>query len=185
MADMDSVEAPYGDILALHPSHCFIPTVSALDLDVTDLFYDVASDPEPGLLTSFDAIYYPLENQEHVFIDAQTAAWLTAEILMGAVGVGEGAAPSAGLLSPPVPNPMRASGEIRFTLAEPGPVRLEILSVDGGLVRVLSQEVLSAGEHPVRWDGRDASGREVAGGVYFVKAATEQGTAVQRVTVLR
>src|SRR5262245_16019456 len=30
MTQMDTTAAPYGDIIALYPSHCFIPTVSAL-----------------------------------------------------------------------------------------------------------------------------------------------------------
>jgi hypothetical protein len=46
MAQMDSTEAPYGDIIALHDNHGFIPTISALDLATEDPFYDVAGDPD-------------------------------------------------------------------------------------------------------------------------------------------
>ena len=57
MAQMDSTEAPYGDIVALHDTHCFIPTVSALAIDTADLLYDVAGDPDLLASTPFDAVY--------------------------------------------------------------------------------------------------------------------------------
>ncbi|HUV35354.1 MAG TPA: hypothetical protein VMX58_00260, partial [Patescibacteria group bacterium] len=80
MAQMDSTEAPYGDIIALHDVHCFIPTVSALDFDSGDLFHDIAGDPDPMSRTPFDTIYYPVENQEHVLITPENADWMMAEI---------------------------------------------------------------------------------------------------------
>ena len=48
MAQLDTTQAPYGDIVALHNAHCFIPTVSALDLPTSDLFFDVAGTPVPS-----------------------------------------------------------------------------------------------------------------------------------------
>ena len=73
MAQADSTEAPYGDIVALQPSHCFIPTISALDLATSDLFYDIAGEPDLLAMTPFDAVYFPAENEEHVAITAQNA----------------------------------------------------------------------------------------------------------------
>ncbi len=59
MAEMDAVPAPYGDIIALHPAHAFIPTVSALALAVDDPFHDIAGDPDLLSRTPFAAVYYP------------------------------------------------------------------------------------------------------------------------------
>ncbi|HSG29624.1 MAG TPA: hypothetical protein VLA34_14175, partial [Candidatus Krumholzibacterium sp.] len=64
MADMDSTEAPFGDIIALHERHCFIPTISALDIATDDLFYDVAADPYVMALTPFDTVYWAPVNEE-------------------------------------------------------------------------------------------------------------------------
>jgi hypothetical protein len=45
MSQLDSVAAPYGDIVAFYPSLCFIPTASALAYTTTDLFHNIAADP--------------------------------------------------------------------------------------------------------------------------------------------
>ena len=45
MAELAAVNPGYGDIVAPFPSHCFIPTVSALDLNTTNPFFNVAGEP--------------------------------------------------------------------------------------------------------------------------------------------
>ncbi|HKX55103.1 MAG TPA: hypothetical protein VJN01_03335, partial [Xanthomonadales bacterium] len=74
------VPAPYGDIMALHPSHSFIPTISALALDSSDPFYDVAGDSQLLELTPFQTVYFPDENQEHIDITPENKLWFMAEV---------------------------------------------------------------------------------------------------------
>ena len=45
MAEMDAIDPGYGDIVGIYPNHCFIPSVSSLDLNTTNLFYNIAGDP--------------------------------------------------------------------------------------------------------------------------------------------
>ncbi len=73
MAQMDSVVAPYGDIIALHDSHCFIPTISALDISTTDPFYDIAGDPDLVSHTPFANVYVPPDNQPHITVTPENA----------------------------------------------------------------------------------------------------------------
>jgi len=80
MMEMDLVEAPYGDIIALHPAHAFIPTISSLALDVTDPFHNIAGDPDLLSRTPFTMVYYPAENQEHILITPESKAWFLAEL---------------------------------------------------------------------------------------------------------
>lgn len=80
LALLDSVPAPYGDIHALHPTHCFVPTVSALGLDVTDPFYNIAGDADLYALSPFDSLYYPAENQDHVDVTPENFEWLLYEV---------------------------------------------------------------------------------------------------------
>lgn len=87
--DIADSEAPYGDILTAFPDHSFTPTVSALDLDTPDLAYDVAADPA-GLTAApaagkrssahFDALFFPQNNEPHVFATAENAGFLLGEI---------------------------------------------------------------------------------------------------------
>jgi hypothetical protein len=78
------------------------------------------------------------------------------------------------------PNPIAADSRIRFTLREPGMVRLSLLDVSGRRVSVLADEHRAAGKHslPIRkgaW----------AKGVYFVRLETKEQTEVARVVFLR
>ncbi|MCL1478990.1 MULTISPECIES: FlgD immunoglobulin-like domain containing protein [unclassified Marinobacter] len=47
---------------------------------------------------------------------------------------------------------------IRFSLEQPGKVQLTLYSGDGNAVRVLETIVAKAGNHALRWDGKDESG---------------------------
>jgi len=81
MAELAATPAPYGTIEALYPSHCFIPSVSALDLNVNDPFFNIASAGNLYDLTPFDSVYYPVANQDHVQITPENAAWFIDEIV--------------------------------------------------------------------------------------------------------
>ncbi len=100
------------------------------------------------------------------------------------VGVEAAALPTALRLEAPAPNPSR--GEVRFGLALPsdGAVRVEVFDVAGRLVRTLAAGPRPAGTHALSWDGRDAEGRPVAGGLYLVRAATPAGTAQRKLVRL-
>jgi hypothetical protein len=85
-------------------------------------------------------------------------------------------------LHPNVPNPFNPSTLLRFTVPGTGqtevPVRVEVLDLAGRRVRLLADQPLVAGEHDLRWDGRDDLGRTVGSGVYFahIAAAGEKRT---------
>ena len=74
-------------------------------------------------------------------------------------------------------------------MARSGFLRLHIVDVLGRTVRVLVEAQRPAGRHAFVWDGADATGRRVAGGLYFVRMlADDEGatyTQVRKVVVLR
>ncbi|MBM3320780.1 MAG: hypothetical protein FJY73_08915 [Candidatus Eisenbacteria bacterium] len=184
MAEMDSTEAPYGDIVALHPNHCFIPTVSALAIDTEDLFYLVANDPEVLTRTPFDAIYFPVENEEHVEITPESAEWFLNEI-RPLTGVASNRPPSRFVFLPNRPNPFNPSTELRFISREETRVRLEIHDAAGRHVATLVDGRLGSGAHAVFWNGRHDSGAAVPSGVYFARLRTGGETAARKITLLR
>lgn len=73
------------------------------------------------------------------------------------------------VLNPAVPNPFNPSTTVSFDLPEAGLVRLSVFDVAGRLVRTLVDEMVPHGRHEAVWDGRDASGREVASGSYLAR----------------
>ncbi len=82
MVELDQSAVPYGDIVALHANHCFIPTTSALGLVTNTPFRQIEGAPDLYQLTPFDALYYPLgANQEHVEISPESLWWFLGEIV--------------------------------------------------------------------------------------------------------
>jgi hypothetical protein len=95
------------------------------------------------------------------------------------------AAPLRFALERPRPNPTRGSSLIAFTLEKPADTRVLIVDVNGRLVRTLASRALPAGAHALSWDGRDASGREAASGIYFAVVRSGEHEARTRVALLR
>ena len=83
------------------------------------------------------------------------------------------------------PNPLTRAGTLTVRNAAAGPVRVRLFDLHGRLVRTLMDDWRSAGYHDVALDRLDAAGAPLATGVYFVRAETSAGTAVERVTVVK
>ena len=67
------------------------------------------------------------------------------------------------------PNPFNTTTTIRFALSESGPVELNVFNLSGRKIRTLLKGYRQAGYYKVQWNGRDAQGRPVASGMYFVQ----------------
>ena len=187
MADMDSTEAPYGDIIALYDNHCFIPTVSALAIDSQDLFYDIAGDPGIMSHTPFDTIYYPADNQDHASINTENAQWFLNEIRAGITGEPEEDAPSMPevVLHQNYPNPFNPLTVIRFDLPGALRVKLSVFDVEGRLVSTIVDQLMTEGRKEVIWNGTDRKGRAVTSGVYFYRIDTGTFSQTRKMVLLR
>jgi len=204
-AQLDTTAVPYGDIEALVDRHAFIPSVSAVALGGADPFADLggAGGPgDPGAFPPFDAVYLPAGNQDHIAITAESRQWFLDEVLGTVTGVGPAGPGSPGDPgapgSPPVaavpavlqlhgaaPNPFNPRTEIAYAVPAAGAVRLWIADVRGRRVQTLVDGSHPAGQHRVLWDGRDATGREVAAGVYLAVVEHAGSRVATRVTVVR
>jgi|GEM_PF-5621740 len=83
------------------------------------------------------------------------------------------------------PNPFNPSTEIAFSVKQAGPVSIEVYNVRGQMVKTLVNEVVSAGNHSVIWNGDDNEGRNVASGIYFYKMHSDRYTAVKKMILLK
>jgi hypothetical protein len=83
------------------------------------------------------------------------------------------------------PNPFNPKTTIRFQLPSAGPVHLGIYDAAGRLIQTLASGEVDAGNYGVSWNGRDALGRPVAGGVYFARLVTPAGELNQRMVLLK
>jgi len=82
---------------------------------------------------------------------------------------GAGSSVGAARLLPNAPNPFNPSTQLRFALDRAGDAALNVYDAQGRLVRAFPAAAYDAGPHALTWDGRDATGRPVASGVYQVR----------------
>ena len=80
----------------------------------------------------------------------------------------------------PRPNPFRDTTTLRYTLAEPGPVRLDVFDLAGRRVATLADAPRAAGTHAVALDGAG-----LADGVYVVRLTAGEAVRSRRVVVVR
>ncbi len=101
------------------------------------------------------------------------------------VGVDDHAPAAVFQLAPASPNPFRGSTQLVYSLASRGPVTLAVFDIQGRLVRSLVAGNQEAGRHSSNWDGRDAAGRPVANGPYFVRLAQQGARSSQAIVLMR
>lgn len=83
------------------------------------------------------------------------------------------------------PNPANPRTLVVFELARGGPTRLTVFDASGRRVTDLLDTELSAGQHRIVWNGRDARGRDVASGNYFLRLVSGSATATGKLTLVR
>jgi len=83
------------------------------------------------------------------------------------------------------PNPFNPQTKIRFSLIHGGQTSIKIYNIKGQLVRELSNEVLSPGEHSVIWDGKDDRGRAVSSGLHLIRIQSSKEHAIRKAVLLK
>jgi len=142
-------------------------------------------DGDPSVPSNWTVLRYgqsplPHWQLESVAFDAAGDLWISC-LSMGAavLRIGEnpagatdrapgGSEGRAAVLSA-APNPFRSAAVIRYRLSREAPVDLAVYDVRGRLVRTLVRGARAAGEHEVFWNGTDASGGALGGGVFFLR----------------
>jgi hypothetical protein len=83
------------------------------------------------------------------------------------------------------PNPFNDRTAIAFSLDSTTGVQLRVVDLAGRLVRTVLERELGPGRHQVDWDGRDATGRRVSQGIYFLHLRAGSLEAHRKMVVLR
>ncbi|MCP4545158.1 MAG: hypothetical protein GY835_01680 [bacterium] len=98
---------------------------------------------------------------------------------------GEEAAPQRAALGPNFPNPFNPKTTIQFDLPATGMVKLMVFDVTGRRVRTLLDGKAVMGHHEIVWDGRDATGHQVASGLYFTRLIMSESTLTRKMMLLK
>jgi len=82
-------------------------------------------------------------------------------------------------------NPALGSLDVAFAQPRSGSVTIDVIDLAGRRVARLQSGVLPSGLHNFQWDGRDASGRAVARGVYFLRSQSGGHVSSTKFTLVR
>ena len=82
-------------------------------------------------------------------------------------------------------NPTGGASTFRLELPERTAVEVSVYDALGRRVTTLVRGERDAGSHVLAWDGRDARGAAVAGGVYFVRLRTSDVTLTEKILRVR
>ncbi len=116
--------------------------------------------------------------------------YLANDLVVDSVTVGyltglnaEGPSPVPFFLDASAPNPITASGLMRFGVAKACAVNLSIYGSDGRLVRELASGVKPAGRYHLTWDRLDNRGKSVRAGIYYCRYVTGAFVATRKLVV--
>ena len=83
------------------------------------------------------------------------------------------------------PNPFNPATQIAYDLNESSEIRLVIFNNLGQEVRVLVNEYQTAGQYRISWDGKDATGRGVASGLYLYRLSSGNVSQTRQMLLLK
>lgn len=83
------------------------------------------------------------------------------------------------------PNPFNPTLNITLDLPKSAPTSLKIYNLKGQFVRELLSAELTKGKHLAVWDAKDAKGRQVASGIYFIRVDNGGDTTLRKAILLK
>jgi hypothetical protein len=83
------------------------------------------------------------------------------------------------------PNPFNPETGIVYSLPVSGRVNVSVYDLRGRIIRNLVDETQPAGEHRLRWNGRDAAGATVSTGLYFCRLSSGGVMATRKLLLLK
>ncbi|MEI6456754.1 MAG: FlgD immunoglobulin-like domain containing protein [bacterium] len=89
------------------------------------------------------------------------------------------------ILYPIIPNPFRSQAMVRFELKNRFYARMDVYDTVGNLVKTLLNEVKDPGTYTKAWDGRNISGKQVAGGLFYFRMNVNGSVQTQKAVLVR
>lgn len=121
-------------------------------------------------------------NSENVMFDEIMIGHSSPTVESGVRDAGVASVPGEFILEQNYPNPFNPATTIQFELARNSDIRLDITNVAGETVLTLLNRPMSAGNHRIVWNGENAQGQTVPGGVYLCRLQT--GTTTRTIRML-
>jgi len=106
-------------------------------------------------------------------------------VIITSVAESEENVPKTFVLHQNYPNPFNPETTIQYQLPKTTQVKLVIYNLEGQQVATLVEKQQPAGLYSIQWDGKAASGKKVASGVYLYRLETTQFVQVRKLVLVR
>lgn len=185
--DMDGTNEPFQTEVQglLDQIAVALPPYGTTDID----YRAVGDDPDSVLLKKIYFNYaYVMEDGSMGAHNPKYVIGLLQTSLNQLTGVdfsGHEPLPAEYVLTQNYPNPFNPSTKIKVGLVKGGSVQLEVFNVLGAKVATLMSGEYPPGVYEVTWDGTDARGGDLAGGIYIYRIQTADFTAVKKMVLLK
>ena len=74
---------------------------------------------------------------------------------------------------------------IQLTLQKSGIVTIQIMTIDGSIVKTIERSHKTAGTHFYEWDGKNNAGNYIARGLYFIRIAAPDIDEIRKVMIIK
>ncbi len=139
---------------------------------------------------SYDAYYTPNASWFHYSDGSWEESDYTFFIrligdITGPVAIADAALPQDFKLEQNYPNPFNPTTRIRFAIPESVDATVKIYDIRGALVKTLLNSHKEAGYYDLVWDGTNASGNQLASGVYLIKMTAGEFSNTKKMVLVR
>ncbi|MBN2280178.1 MAG: T9SS type A sorting domain-containing protein [Candidatus Marinimicrobia bacterium] len=83
------------------------------------------------------------------------------------------------------PNPFNPTTNIQIFLQQSANIKLTIFDLQGRLIKTLSRQYMTTGNHKIVWNATDDNGQKVSSGIYFCQLNIGEKSITQKLTLLR
>jgi hypothetical protein len=101
------------------------------------------------------------------------------------VAEAKGLTPDRFALEQNFPNPFNPETSIKYQVASPSLVKIQVYNLAGQLVQTLVDQRQNQGSYTVQWQGTNAAGQWVSSGVYFIRMEAGDFSQSRKMTLMR
>jgi histidinol-phosphate aminotransferase len=164
-----------------------------IESETNFMMFDTGADAE-GIVGQLDSHGYQVRTgwgmPQHIRISTGTLDEMNGFInalgeIVGLSGLYDAIVPKSFALNTIYPNPFNSHCQIEITTVGTEKTNLTIYDINGRKIKTVMNKTIPAGNHRIRWDGRDIAGKTISSGVYIFNLIQGEMATSRRATLIK